>query len=114
VILGYEERQTFIKEEPWSQYQGFDYISYYNGAFEDADSLGDLLQTEANAVALNRNFRLDSRATRDQEFESSFLQRDLEKFVPRRELDPSTCVSRRGDRIPHIADAADIANCQRP
>jgi hypothetical protein len=42
------------------QYQGFDYISYYNGAFEDADSLGDLLQTEANAVALNLRYGIDS------------------------------------------------------
>jgi hypothetical protein len=41
-------------------YQGFDYVSYYNGAFEDADSLGDLAQTGANAVALNLQYGIDS------------------------------------------------------
>ena len=42
------------------QYQGFDYVSYYNGAFEDADSLAALAQTGANAVALNLQYGIDS------------------------------------------------------
>ena len=42
------------------QYKGFNYTSYYNGAFEDANSLAALSQTEANAVALNLQYGIDS------------------------------------------------------
>ena len=42
------------------QYKGFNYTSYYNGAFEDADSFAALSQTEANAVALNLQYGIDS------------------------------------------------------
>ena len=42
------------------QYRGFDYVSYYNGAFEAADSLAALAQTGANAVALNLQYGIDS------------------------------------------------------
>ena len=42
------------------QYKGFNYTSYYNGAYEDADSLADLSQTGANAVALNLQYGIDS------------------------------------------------------
>ena len=41
-------------------YRGFDYVSYYNGAFEAADSLAALAQTGANAVALNLQYGIDS------------------------------------------------------
>jgi hypothetical protein len=42
------------------QYKGFNYSSYYNGAYEDADSLAALSQTGANAVALNLQYGIDS------------------------------------------------------
>jgi hypothetical protein len=42
------------------QYKGFNYTSYYNGAYEDADSLAALSQTGANAVALNLQYGIDS------------------------------------------------------
>ena len=32
------------------QFKGFDYVSYYNGAYENADSLSSLFQTGANAI----------------------------------------------------------------
>ncbi len=42
------------------QYKGFNYTSYYNGAYEDANSLAALSQTGANAVALNLQYGIDS------------------------------------------------------
>ena len=42
------------------QYKGFNYVSYYSGAFEDADSLATLAQTGANTVALNLQYGIDS------------------------------------------------------
>jgi GTA TIM-barrel-like domain len=45
------------------QYKGFNYTSYYNGAYEDADSLVALAQTGANAVALNLQYGIDSVAS---------------------------------------------------
>ena len=44
-------------------YKGFNYTSYYNGAYEDADSLVALSQTGANAVALNLQYGIDSVAS---------------------------------------------------
>jgi len=34
--------------------QGFDYVAYYNGAYENADSLPALAATGANSVELSQ------------------------------------------------------------
>ena len=39
--------------------RGFNYTSYYNGAYENADSLSDLAATGANTVALNIEYGID-------------------------------------------------------
>ena len=40
-------------------YKGFNYVSYYNGAYENADSLPALVGTGANAVALTLEYGID-------------------------------------------------------
>jgi hypothetical protein len=40
-------------------YRGFNYVSYYNGAYENADSLGALSQTGANSASLNLDYGID-------------------------------------------------------
>jgi hypothetical protein len=40
-------------------YKGFNYVSYYNGAYENADSLPTLVTTGANAVALDIEYGID-------------------------------------------------------
>jgi hypothetical protein len=40
-------------------YKGFNYVSYYNGAYENADSLPALVTTGANAVALDTEYGID-------------------------------------------------------
>ncbi len=40
-------------------YQGFNYVSYYNGAYENADSLPALVATGANAAALTLDYGID-------------------------------------------------------
>jgi hypothetical protein len=40
-------------------YKGFNYVSYYNGAYENADSLAALVTTGANAVALDIEYGID-------------------------------------------------------
>jgi Glycoside Hydrolase Family 113/FG-GAP-like repeat len=40
-------------------YQGFNYVSYYNGAYENADSLPALAATGANAAALDIEYGID-------------------------------------------------------
>jgi len=40
-------------------YRGFNYVSYYNGAYENADSLPALVGTGANAVALAFEYGID-------------------------------------------------------
>jgi hypothetical protein len=40
-------------------YKGFNYVSYYNGAYENADSLPALVTTGANAVALDIEYGID-------------------------------------------------------
>ena len=39
--------------------RGFNYTSYYNGAYENADSLSDLAATGANTAALNIEYGID-------------------------------------------------------
>jgi hypothetical protein len=39
--------------------RGFNYTSYYSGAYENADSLSDLVATGANTVALNIEYGID-------------------------------------------------------
>jgi hypothetical protein len=40
-------------------FKGFNYVSYYNGGYENADSLGALTGTGANAVALSFEYGID-------------------------------------------------------
>jgi hypothetical protein len=40
-------------------YWGFDYVSYYNGGYENADSLGDLALTGANSAGLNLEYGIN-------------------------------------------------------
>jgi hypothetical protein len=40
-------------------YKGFNYVSYYNGGYENADSLSALVATGANAVALSFEYGID-------------------------------------------------------
>jgi hypothetical protein len=40
-------------------YKGFNYVSYYNGAYENADSLPALVGTNANSVALALQYGID-------------------------------------------------------
>jgi hypothetical protein len=40
-------------------YKGFNYVSYYNGAYENADSMPALVATGANAVALDIEYGID-------------------------------------------------------
>jgi hypothetical protein len=44
---------------PSLTYKGFNYVSYYNGAYENADSLPALVATGANAVALDIEYGID-------------------------------------------------------
>jgi hypothetical protein len=41
------------------QFRGFNYTSYYNGAYENADSLTALAGTNANTAALNIEYGID-------------------------------------------------------
>src|SRR5580704_10642649 len=40
-------------------YKGFNYVSYYNGAYENADSLAAMVGTGANAAALALEYGID-------------------------------------------------------
>src|SRR5262249_6522882 len=40
-------------------YRGFNYVSYYNGGYEDADSLAALAQTGANSTALDLEYGIN-------------------------------------------------------
>jgi hypothetical protein len=41
------------------KFKGFNYVSYYNGAYENADSLPALVATGANAAALDLDYGID-------------------------------------------------------
>ena len=41
------------------QYKGFDYVAFYNGAYENADSLPSLAQTGANSIEATLDYGID-------------------------------------------------------
>ena len=41
------------------QYKGFDYAAFYNGAYENADSLPSLVQTGANSIERRSSYGID-------------------------------------------------------
>ena len=41
------------------QYKGFDYVAFYNGAYENADSLPSLAQTGANSIETTLDYGID-------------------------------------------------------
>jgi Glycoside Hydrolase Family 113/FG-GAP-like repeat len=58
--VGRSATQTPASAAPPSlTHKGFNYVSYYNGAYENADSLPALVATGANAVALDIEYGID-------------------------------------------------------
>jgi glycosyl hydrolase family 113/parallel beta helix pectate lyase-like protein/List-Bact-rpt repeat protein len=53
------EAQTRVPSSPSLTYNGFNYVSYYNGAYANADSLPALVGTGANAAALTLDYGID-------------------------------------------------------
>jgi hypothetical protein len=53
------EAQTTSWSPFYLTYKGFNYVSYYNGAYENADSLPALVGTGANAAALTLEYGID-------------------------------------------------------
>jgi hypothetical protein len=51
--------QTRSPPSPSLTYKGFNYVSYYNGAYENADSLPALVSAGANAAALTLEYGID-------------------------------------------------------
>jgi hypothetical protein len=41
------------------QYKGFDYVAFYNGAYENSDSLPSLVQTGANSIETTLDYGID-------------------------------------------------------
>ena len=41
------------------QYKGFDYVAFYNGAYENSDSLPSLAQTGANSIEATIDYGID-------------------------------------------------------
>jgi hypothetical protein len=41
------------------QYKGFDYVAFFNGAYEDSDSLPSLVQTGANSIEATLDYGID-------------------------------------------------------
>ena len=41
------------------QYKGFDYVAFYNGAYENSDSLPSLVQTGANSIEATLDYGID-------------------------------------------------------
>jgi autotransporter passenger strand-loop-strand repeat protein len=41
------------------QYEGFDYVAFYNGAYENSDSLPSLVQTGANSIEATLDYGID-------------------------------------------------------
>jgi hypothetical protein len=41
------------------QYKGFDYVAFFNGAYEDSDSLPSLVQTSANSIEATLDYGID-------------------------------------------------------
>ncbi len=53
------EAQTRSRSSLSLTYRGFNYVSYYNGAYENADSLPALVGAGANAAALTLDYGID-------------------------------------------------------
>jgi len=45
------------------QYKGFDYVAFYNGAYEDSDSLPALVQTGANSIEVSLDYGIDAQTS---------------------------------------------------
>ena len=45
------------------QYKGFDYVAFYNGAYENSDSLPSLAQTGANSIEATLDYGIDVRTS---------------------------------------------------
>ena len=45
------------------QYKGFDYVAFYNGAYENSDSLPSLVQTEANSIEATLDYGIDAKTS---------------------------------------------------
>jgi hypothetical protein len=46
------------------QYKGFDYVAFYNGAYEDSDSLPNLAQTGANSIEATLDYGIDAQTSK--------------------------------------------------
>ena len=56
------------------QYKGFDYVAFYNGAYEDSDSLPSLMKTGANSIEATLDYGIDvatSQVVADQNYTDS-------------------------------------------
>ncbi|MGB7099584.1 MAG: hypothetical protein WBD95_12580 [Xanthobacteraceae bacterium] len=45
------------------QYKGFDYVAFYNGAYENSDSLPSLAQTGANSIEATLDYGIDAQTS---------------------------------------------------
>jgi len=45
------------------QYKGFDYVAFFNGAYEDSDSLSSLVQTGANSIEVTLDYGIDAQTS---------------------------------------------------
>jgi len=45
------------------QYKGFDYVAFYNGAYENSDSLPSLVQTGANSIETTLDFGINAQTS---------------------------------------------------
>jgi hypothetical protein len=45
------------------QYRGFDYVAFYNGAYENADSLPTLVETGANSIEATLDYGIDAQTS---------------------------------------------------
>jgi hypothetical protein len=45
------------------QYKGFDYVAFYNGAYENSDSLPSLVQTGANSIEATLDYGIDAKTS---------------------------------------------------
>ena len=45
------------------QYKGFDYVAFYNGAYENSDSLPSLVQTGANSIETTLDYGINAQTS---------------------------------------------------
>jgi hypothetical protein len=57
-VIGFPAGDTFSL-----QYKGFDYVAFYNGAYEDSDSLQSLVQTGANSIEATLDYGIDAQTS---------------------------------------------------